>query len=248
MSRASPSASSSGVTSVLSTTKPPAGNTATAEDAAAEPPAASATTVSSEYSCGSSSRPPAVTTPASLTDQSPDLEPLMACWTFLPRRGPAARALTTSFCSMPNSSGEALSASSRRTERRFSSSATTAAKPPSASAPGATTVSSCSGRRTRRFAALRSEEPVEQICWTRSIASTRTGLAGNSSASGQSARCTERPPVRPRQISSETSGNSEAETRQTASSAVYSASKASAFSSKKRWRLRRTYQLVSMSR
>ena len=31
----------------------------------------------------------------------------MACWTFLPRRGPAARALTTSFCSMPNSSGEA---------------------------------------------------------------------------------------------------------------------------------------------
>ena len=105
----------------------------------------------------------------------------MACWTFLPRRGPAARALTTSFCSMPNSSGEAFSASSRRTERRFSSSATTAAKPPSASAPGATTVSSCSGRRTRRFAALRSEEPVEQICWTRSIASTSPGLAGNRS-------------------------------------------------------------------
>jgi hypothetical protein len=112
----------------------------------------------------------------------------MACCTFLPRRGPAARAFTTSFCSMPNSSGEAVAASSSRTERRFSSSATTAAKPSSASAPGATTVSSCSGRRTRRFAALRRLEPVEQICWIRSIASTSSGLDGNSAASGQSAK------------------------------------------------------------
>ena len=42
-----------------------------------------------------------MTVPSSATDQSPDLEPLIASWTSLPSRGPAARALTVSFCETP---------------------------------------------------------------------------------------------------------------------------------------------------
>ena len=58
----------------------------------------SATTVSREYSPSTRASPPAMTVPSSATDQSPDLLPLMAVCTSLPSRGPAARALTTSFC------------------------------------------------------------------------------------------------------------------------------------------------------
>ena len=53
------------------------------------------------------------------------------------------------------------------------------------------------------------------------------GIAGNSAASGQSARCTLRPPVSPRQISSVTSGRRGAAIRHTVSSTVYRVSKAS---------------------
>ena len=69
-SRATPSASSSGVSAVSSTTKPPPGSTPVAESS--PPPA----TVSSVYSPSCSTRPPAVTVPSSATDQSPDFDAL----------------------------------------------------------------------------------------------------------------------------------------------------------------------------
>ena len=67
---------------------------------------------------------------------------------------------------------------------------------------------------------LRSAEVDEQTSRTASMAATRASSAGRSSAFGQSVRCTERPPVSPRQISSVVSGSSGAVTRATTSSAV----------------------------
>ena len=83
-----------------------------------------------------------------------------------------------------------------------------------------TTVSLDSGRRLRRLAALRSAEPAEQTSRTVSIDATSASSAGRSAAAGQSVRCTERSPVRPRQTSSVVSGISGAVTRQTTSSTV----------------------------
>ena len=113
-----------------------------------------------------------------------------------------------------------------------------------------TTVMPASGWRTRRLCALRSDEPAEHtarvvsMSWTRRSSSAERG---NRSASGQSVRCTERPPVSPRQISSLISGSSGADIRVVASSTVHRTSKASRSSSKNRSRLRRTYQLVTSS-
>ena len=115
---------------------------------------------------------------------------------------------------------------------------------------GSATVRLCSGNRLRSLFALRSEEDAEQTLRTSSMAATRPASAGNSSASGQSVRCTERPPVRPRQMTSVDIGRSGALMRQRVSSTVYSVLKASGNSpspAQKRSRERRTYQLVSAS-
>ena len=53
-----------------------------------------------------------------------------------------------------------------------------------------------------------------------SMATTRSWSAGRSCACGQSARCTDRSPVSPRQTSSVVSGRRGAATRQSTSSAV----------------------------
>ncbi len=107
------------MTAVSSTTKPPVGSTPTAADSSAEP-----ATVSSVYSPSTSASPPAVTLPSSATDQSPDFEPLIACCTSLPSRGPAARALTVSRCETPYDAASGASASRKRTDFTFTSSAT----------------------------------------------------------------------------------------------------------------------------
>ena len=79
--------------------------------------------------------------------------------------------------------------------------------------------------------------------------------AGRSATSGQSARCTDRPPVRPRQISSVTSGSSGAVARQTISSdGVEGVERmpgrrlGGAGGTQNRSRERRMYQFVSTSR
>ena len=172
------------------------------------------------YSPSTSASPPAVTVPSSATDQSPDFEPLMACCTSLPSRGPAARALTVSRCETPYDAASGASAPSSRTERTLTSSATIDSKPSSAAGSATTTVSCDSGSRLRSERALRSAEVAEQTSRTWSIAATSASSAGSSSAAGQSVRCTERSPVRPRQISSVVSGSSGAVTRQTVSSTV----------------------------
>ena len=79
-----------------------------------------------EYSPSSSASPPAVTVPSSATDQSPDFEPLIASCTSLPSRGPAARALTVSFCSTPYAAASSDSAASSRTSLTLTSSRTIA--------------------------------------------------------------------------------------------------------------------------
>ena len=84
------------MTAVSRTTNPPVGSTPTASAEPAEP-----ATVSRVYSPSCSASPPAVTVPSSAADQSPDLEPWIAFCTSLPSRGPAARALTVSFCETP---------------------------------------------------------------------------------------------------------------------------------------------------
>ena len=161
-----------------------------------------------------------MTVPSSATDQSPDLEPLIASWTSLPSRGPAARALTVSLWDTPYDAASGAPRSSSRTALTLSSSATMPSKPASAAASSTTTVSEASGSRLRSPAALRSAEVDEQTSRTASIAATSASSAGSSSAAGQSVRCTERPPVSPRQISSVVSGSSGAVTRQTTSSTV----------------------------
>ena len=89
---------------------------------------------------------------------------------------------------------------------------------------------------------------------TASIAERMSSAAGTPSASGQSCRCTLRPPVRPCQTRSETSGMSGAATRVSVSSTVYSVSNASRLvgsasstPTQNRSRERRMYQLVSAS-
>src|SRR6478735_1465942 len=240
-SRAVTSASSSGVTAVSRATKPPRGSMPIEVSSSDEP-----ATVSRAYSPSTSASPPAVTVPSSATDQSPDFDPLIASWTSLPRRGPAARALTVSRCETPYDAASGASTASTRTSLRFSSSATSCSKP--ARSASVTTVRPASGRRLRRLAALRSAEPAEQTSRTVSIDATSDASAGRSSADGQSVRWTERSPVRPRQTSSVVSGISGAVARQTTSSTVWRVSNASASSSQNRSRERRMYQLVSTSR
>ena len=172
------------------------------------------------YSPSSSTSPPAVTVPSSATDQSPDFEPWIAACTSLPRRGPAARALTDSRWDTPYAAASGASASSSRTCLRFSSSATSDSKPDSAAGSATTTVSEASGRRVRSDAALRRAEPAEQTSRTWSMAATSASSAGSVDASGQSVRCTDRSPVSPRQTSSVVSGISGAVTRQTVSRTV----------------------------
>ncbi len=117
-SRARPSEASSGVTAVSRTTKPPEGSIAVAPASAASP----ATTVSRAYSPSTSARPPAVTVPSASTLQSPDLLPLMARWTSLPSRGPAARALTVRRWLTPKSASLAVATSTRVNALTLSSS------------------------------------------------------------------------------------------------------------------------------
>ena len=83
------------------------------------------------------------------------------------------------------------------------------------------------------------------------MADTRAESATCAGRTGQSVRCTERPPVSPRQISSLTSGASGAMTSVSTRSTVASVSKAgratAASSLVKRVREVRRYQLVSRS-
>ena len=87
------------------------------------------------------------------------------------------------------------------------------------------------------------------------MVATSAASAGRSSAAGQSVRWTEPWPASPVKISSVTMGSSGAATRHTTCSAVKSVSNASVASwpapavpAQKRSRLRRMYQLVSVSR
>ena len=162
-----------------------------------------------------------MTVPSSATDQSPDFEPLMACCTSLPSRGPAARALTVSRCETPYDAASGASAASSRTAFTFTSSATIDSKPASAAGSATTTVSDDE------------RQPVAQAAGLAQRGRGRADLAdlvhrGDQrvvggqlvDASGQSARCTDRSPVSPRQTSSVVSGSSGAVTRQTVSSTV----------------------------
>ncbi len=79
--------------------------------------------------------------PSSATDQSPVLLPLMAVCTSRPRRGPAARALTTRRWLMPKSDSCASATSSTVTALTLSSSATMPANGRSPSGSAVTTVS-----------------------------------------------------------------------------------------------------------
>ncbi|CFE41912.1 Uncharacterised protein [Mycobacterium tuberculosis] len=104
-----------------------------------------------------------------------------------------------------------------------------------------------SGRRTRSFLALRSEDAAEHTSRTWSIAATRSASDGSRSGAGQSVRCTDRSRVRPRQIISVISGSSGAASLVVTSNTVCSVSMASASSAQNRERDRRTYQLVNAS-
>ncbi|SLH93427.1 Uncharacterised protein [Mycobacteroides abscessus subsp. abscessus] len=108
-------------------------------------------------------------------------------------------------------------------------------------------VTSASGSRTRRFFALRRLSTVEHTVRTSSMVDTSSGSAGRSAAAGQSARCTERPPVNPRQITSLINGSNGAASRVATSRTVCRVSTASRSSLQNRLRERRTYQLVSAS-
>src|SRR5665647_1598301 len=124
------------------------------------------------------------------------------------------------------------------------------------SAPGSrtATASSRSGWRTRKPCNLRRPRVADVRPRTVSMAATRAGSSRStapsaaSARSGQSARCTLRPPVRPRHISSTTMGASGAIVRSSTSRPVNRVSNASWSSSQNRSRWVRTYQLVSTSR
>src|SRR5699024_9471362 len=147
-------------TAVSRMTKP-CGMTATAEAGLSW---SSWTAVDRVYSAGSSAIPPAMTVPSSATDQLSVLEALMTVWTSLPRRGPAARALTVNCWEIPKSSAEVLASSTSLMFFRLSSSDRMSVKAwVKRSTWGTTTVSSASGNRTRRLALLRREDPEEAM-------------------------------------------------------------------------------------
>ena len=117
------------------------------------------------------------------------------------------------------------------------------------SAAGWAMVSDASGSLTRSWCALRRPSAVLQTERTRSIApASSCSSGGQSDTSGQSSRCTEAPPVSPRQIASVVSGSSGAAARVTVSSTVHSVSSAAGSPAQNRVRDRRMYQLVSTSR
>ena len=163
-------------------------------------------TVSSSYSPGSSAIPPAVTTPPS-SDQSPDFAPAIAFCTSFPTRGPAARALTVRRRSTGFALREGLGAHHddeldvelcRDDARRTA---------PAPRRPGTATSSDWRGWRTRIWARLRSACAAETTSRTVSIVGASSGASHADGATGQSVRCTERPPVSPRQISSVDEGS-----------------------------------------
>ena len=82
------------------------------------------------------------------------------------------------------------------------------------------TVSLGSGSRLRSLWAFRIELVAEHTPRMESMVVTKSLSAGKSSAAGKSARCTERSPVRPRQMTSDSIGSRGAVTRVRASSTV----------------------------
>ncbi len=90
----------------------------------------------------------------------------------------------------------------------------------SAAGSAVTTVNDAKGSRARSCPALRSADALEHTSRARSIDATSAWSSGRSWYDGQSVRCTERPPVRLRQISSVVSGSSGATTRHTVSRVV----------------------------
>ena len=214
-SRATPSRASSGVTSRSSTTNPPDGRTATASWLAAPP--SPWTTVSRVYSPSSSSSPPHTSRPSSSSLQSPALLARIAACTSLPSRGPAARALTVSRWVTPEPGGLGVVEGEQPhrldvdlvghevRERREARAAS----------------ADDDGQRRQRLADPQALGPcaapsvVEQTSRARSMLATRSSSAAGAAPfapAGQSGRCTLRPPVRPRQISSVVSGSSGAAT------------------------------------
>src|SRR5699024_10320750 len=112
----------------------------------------------------------------SVTDQSPVFEALMTCWTCLPRRGPAARALTTRFCDRENPAASASAMTKTSTSRTLSSSAML----PGKSAPSSVRVANvrrARGRRKRRSLDFRTEEAVEEVSMVRAMAAARPASA-----------------------------------------------------------------------
>ncbi len=121
---------------------------------------------------------------------------------------------------MPYSAAVPSPCSTSSTALTFSSSRRMSSNGASAAACGDTTVRRASGRRTRSFSFLRRALPTLESSRTASIASRTSSACGNSSASGQSVRCTLRPPVSPCHTRSLISGTSGAATRVSVSSTV----------------------------
>ena len=121
-----------------------------------------------------------------------------------------------------------------RTSLTLTSSATSSRKGASPAGSAVAMVRLRSGWRTRSFSALRRLRAAETAARASSMAATSSALATWLGSTGQSVRCTERPPVRPRQISSLTSGASGAMTSVSTLSTVARVSKAAVSPSVKR--------------
>ena len=183
----------------------------------------------------------------------------MANCTSLRRRLPATRAFTRSSLMIFKPWASASSSVHNSTFFTFSSDFRISSYAATAAVFSTTTVSLDSGWRTRICFVLRIDRVPDTTSRTFSIASTRAGSSTStrpsslaspvcsSARNGQSAKCTDSPPVRPRHTASASIGASGAITRMNASSTVYSVLNAFASSFQKRSRLLRMYQLVSMS-
>ena len=189
-SRAMPSAASSGVTVVSSTTSPElAGQLGRRAGVRGHEPRSYSPV--EQLDARRDAR-----VPSGVVVHSPAFTALITFCTSLPSRGPAARAFTDELeAAVRGHVGRSARPPSRSPRRAIRSTN-------GASALGVRRGdrSAASGSRTRSLFALRSASAAEHTWRTRSIASTSAASAGSSSTGGQSARCTERPPVSPRQI------------------------------------------------
>ena len=182
MSRATPSDSSSGVTSRSRATSPcvPNGAVETGSNATILRLNSPGPKVKSRTRSSSA---------AASYSYDPDFMAATTAGVDLPSRGP------TTGRSTWKTSSPSSDCSAKRTWRTFTSSAMRSAKGRRRSASDEATVSDERGRRTRRPLALRTAEAAEQTSRTRSMAATSSGSPANPVGSGQSARCTLAAPV-----------------------------------------------------